>query len=348
MLFSNLLLSTAALVLGATATTVTHVKLETHTLTVHHSSSATPRPFGEHSSKHLRHHHRVESKKNKSTSKKSSKGHKSAKKHHKKSEKTRSSTKHHSTETATRHGGKLASKVVNSHKTHSTKPHSEKPQHSSTKHHSAPTTTSKHKNRTQTKHKPKSTTTKKPHKTSHAVASTAVSKTASQHPVLAVQPSSALSQLAKDTLQAHNDLRAKYKAGPLTWSTDLATAAQQWTDKCIYQHGQGKIIGAGENIAAYTGADNVLGAIKMWSDEASQYNWSSPGYSDGTGHFSQQVWAATTQIGCAQTKCGTLQFPGKPSWSNAYYYVCEYKTSGNVVGQTAEDTAKIFAANVLH
>ncbi|GAA5955140.1 hypothetical protein JCM3765_003206 [Sporobolomyces pararoseus] len=344
MLLSNLLISTAALVLGATATTVTHVKLETHTLTAHHSSSATARPFGEHSSKHFKHHHRVESKKSKSHSKKSSKGQKSSKKHHKKSEKTCSSAEHHSTKTGTRHGGKQTSKVVASHKTHSTKSH-EKP-HPSTKHHSAPTTTSKH--RTQTKHKPKPTTTKKPHKTSHAVASTAVSKTASQRPVLAVQPSSSLSQLAKDTLRAHNDLRAKYKAGPLTWNTDLAAAAQQWTDKCIYQHGQGRNIGAGENIAAYTGSDNVLGAIKMWSDEASQYKWFSPGYSDITGHFTQQVWAATTQIGCAQTKCGTLQFPGKPSWSNAYYYVCEYKTAGNVVGDTPEDTVKIFAANVLH
>ncbi|GAA5832144.1 hypothetical protein JCM3766R1_003739 [Sporobolomyces carnicolor] len=347
MLLSNLLLTSAAFVLSATATTVKHVKLETHTITVHGAHSvATARPFGHHSKDHSKHRHRVESKKNKPRSTDCAKPRldvsEKSKKHKGKSDKPKhDATRHHSTKTSTVHVKHKPTKVA--HKGSSdAKAHkkSTAERHSATKANShKPHSTHKSSSK---KHKETKTKTK-----SHAKTSTVVTKTASQPPVLIATSSPSLSQLAQDSLKAHNDLRAKHKVAALTWSNELASAAQAWTDKCVYQHGQGKIIGAGENIAAYTGSDNVLGAISMWSNEASLYNFNAPGYSSTTGHFTQQVWSGTTQIGCAQTLCPSLTIPGKPSWTNGYFYVCEYKSTGNIVGKTPEDTAKIFAANVF-
>lgn len=342
-LFLGLVASAAVLIFGVSAHTVTHVKVETHTLTVHHPLVATARPFGEHSSKHFEdRHHRGGTKKSKSREKKSArKGYESRSHDEKFAVRSGESAKKHVTKTRTNHAESPTSKPAKSHKGHSHEAH-----HSlvHTKGGSASTAT-KAKHETV---KPRSSDKKRPHKTSHTVATTHASKPALAKPVLAVQTPDALSQLAQDSLQAHNDLRSKHKAKPLTWSSELASAAQDWSDKCIFQHGKGQAIGAGENLSAYTGSDDVLSAIRMWTDEASSYNWSAPGYSDSTAHFTQQVWASTSEIGCAQTLCPTLTIPDRPSWTNAYLYVCEYKQAGNVVGMTPEDTAKFFAENVLH
>lgn len=56
------------------------------------------------------------------------------------------------------------------------------------------------------------------------------------------------------------------------------------------------------------------------------YNYSSPGFSEQTGHFTQLVWKATTAVGCGSRLCGT----------RGWYLVCEYWPRGNVVGQFAE------------
>ncbi|GAA5844484.1 hypothetical protein JCM5353_001610 [Sporobolomyces roseus] len=198
--------------------------------------------------------------------------------------------------------------------------------------------------------KPKPTSTPRP-TSSKKENPPPASKTSSKASIPAAtqdSPSSSLSQLAKDSLDIHNTLRSKHKVPALSWSNELASAAQAWTDKCAYGHGGGKAIDAGENIAAYfgTGSD-VAGAIGMWSDEAKDYNWGAPAYNGTTGHFTQQVWKSTTEIGCAQTLCPTLTFTYQAPWTNAYYYACEYKNAGNIVGNTLEATAEYFRENVL-
>jgi hypothetical protein len=61
-------------------------------------------------------------------------------------------------------------------------------------------------------------------------------------------------------------------------------------------------------------------AVQMWYDEISLYNFSRPGFSAATGHFTQIVWATSTQLGCAQVvgcggcthtvcRCGYLHHP---------------------------------------
>lgn len=43
----------------------------------------------------------------------------------------------------------------------------------------------------------------------------------------------------EEYLQAHNDFRAQHGADPLTWSDEIASAAQDWADKCVLEHSGG-------------------------------------------------------------------------------------------------------------
>jgi len=127
-------------------------------------------------------------------------------------------------------------------------------------------------------------------------------------------------------LKGHNDYRAKHGAQPLTWSTELENTAQTWANGCKFEHSHGKY---GENIAAGSPTLSISDAIRMWTtDEEKQYDPNSPTYS----HFTQVVWKATTQLGCASKTCSGGLYPG--SWT---YHVCEYNPPGNVIGEFAQN-----------
>ncbi|KAG8735609.1 hypothetical protein FRC12_017980 [Ceratobasidium sp. 428] len=130
-------------------------------------------------------------------------------------------------------------------------------------------------------------------------------------------------------LKGHNDIRAQHGAVPLTWADDLAAAAVKWAGNCVWEHSGGKVGKFGENLAAGTGL-TAAAAVKMWTDEASDYNPANPQYS----HFTQVVWKATTEVGCGVVSCNNLL----QGWSGAVdFHVCEYRAPGNVIGQFAQN-----------
>ena len=61
-------------------------------------------------------------------------------------------------------------------------------------------------------------------------------------------------------------------------------------------------------------------------DERTKYSWANPGFSMATGHFTQVVWKATTDVGCGWARCvfGT-------------FLVCNYKGPGNYEGRFPEN-----------
>lgn len=130
-------------------------------------------------------------------------------------------------------------------------------------------------------------------------------------------------------LKLHDDFRAHYGAGAMTWSTELADYAQKVANTCVFEHSHGPY---GENLAVGVGGGyNVERAFKSWADEAKDYDWNNPGFNSKTGHFTQVVWKATEELGCASAMCddGTI-FTGYGQKS--LYVVCEYRKPGNVVG----------------
>ena len=121
-------------------------------------------------------------------------------------------------------------------------------------------------------------------------------------------------------LKAHNDERAQHGAVALTWDDTLAAAAQKWANNCVFQHSGGSLGPYGENLAAGTGDFTIAQALNAWATEP---------YVEGQpSHFTQMVWKATTQVGCAVQTCTGI-FGSTP----AKFYVCEYSPQGNVIGE---------------
>ncbi|KAI0053289.1 PR-1-like protein [Auriscalpium vulgare] len=132
-------------------------------------------------------------------------------------------------------------------------------------------------------------------------------------------------------LSAHNSFRAQHGASALSWSDNLAGKAQQWANNCVFQHSGGSLGPFGENLAAGTGSSyGISEAIKSWTDESSDYDPSNPVPS----HFTQVVWKASTQVGCAVQSCDGIF---AASFGKAKFFVCEYSPAGNVIGEFAQN-----------
>ncbi|GJE86048.1 PR-1-like protein [Phanerochaete sordida] len=132
-------------------------------------------------------------------------------------------------------------------------------------------------------------------------------------------------------LSAHNTIRAQHGASALTWSDELASKAQQWANGCVFQHSGGSLGPFGENLAAGTGSSyDITAAVKSWTDEVSEYDPNNPVPS----HFTQVVWKASTQVGCAVSQCNGIF---AASFGLAKFFVCEYSPQGNVIGEFAQN-----------
>lgn len=162
-----------------------------------------------------------------------------------------------------------------------------------------------------------------------------VTPTSTPTPVPTPEPSPAAPASSPDVaayLDPHNAARGEHGAAPLSWSDDLAAVAQRWASNCVFQHSGGSLGPYGENLAAGSGDYSPGSGVEAWVNEAPEYSSSNPVPS----HFTQVVWKATTQVGCAVASCNLANFD-KQFWP-VKFHVCEYSSAGNVIGQ--------FAANV--
>jgi outer membrane cobalamin receptor len=74
-------------------------------------------------------------------------------------------------------------------------------------------------------------------------------------------------------------------ASAVTWNDTLASYASKAAGTYAYGHTHGP---CGENIAAgVEGGYGITNGYDNWADEASKYEWHSPGFSAATGHFTQ-------------------------------------------------------------
>jgi glioma pathogenesis-related protein 2 len=157
-------------------------------------------------------------------------------------------------------------------------------------------------------------------------------------------------EFANETLTAHNELRARHGAQPLRWSTELARTANDWalsmtSTRCEMEHSGGEV---GENIAmgGYLGPGAGKDAVSRWYNEVGQYDYRNPGFSLQTGHYTQVVWASTTELGCAMVRCGnkewnwsTQQWQKPSSFYGAMVVVCQYSPAGNFEGRFPENVS---------
>jgi uncharacterized protein YkwD len=128
--------------------------------------------------------------------------------------------------------------------------------------------------------------------------------------------------LPDDFVAAHNRRRCKHSVPLITWDPTVEASARAWASKCVFQHSSGS--GYGENIAYMSGTKPTAeDFMKMWYDsEIVNYNYDAPGFTSGTGHFTQVVWKDTVGVGCGTCQTGTK-----------YITVCQYSPAGNYYGQ---------------
>ncbi|KAG0687172.1 hypothetical protein C6P40_002779 [Pichia californica] len=142
-------------------------------------------------------------------------------------------------------------------------------------------------------------------------------------------------------LEKHNYYRSLMQdTNPVEWDDDIAAISQSYADAYTcdgsLEHSGNSLNGQGlgENLAygySYDGA----GAVTAWFNEIALYNYSNPGFSEATGHFTQLVWTDTTKIGCGYKYCGTYY---------GYYIVCNYLPEGNI--DLAGDTSYFYKLDV--
>ncbi|PNH09772.1 Protein PRY1 [Tetrabaena socialis] len=132
---------------------------------------------------------------------------------------------------------------------------------------------------------------------------------------------------ANATLARHNMYRARHQAPPLTWSTPLQKAAQDWADNCWFEHSP---FPYGENIGM--GHPSFTVVIDAWYVPVECCSVGIPGQTFNAGHFTQLVWLDTTLLGCAIGVCpGGVYYTGGV-WLGKLY-VCEYSIAGERAGR---------------
>jgi hypothetical protein len=142
-------------------------------------------------------------------------------------------------------------------------------------------------------------------------------------------------EIFKDAvLSTSNAYRRDHNASQLTWNETLTKYAKHWAEGCKWKHSGGPY---GENLAF--GYQDPAAAVAAWGDEGQKYNYKLPtGFSEETGHFTQLVWRATREVGCAAFNCGyqdgndAKDKQGRYTRAQGWYVVCEYSPAGNVVG----------------
>ncbi|MBE9128630.1 MULTISPECIES: CAP family protein [unclassified Coleofasciculus] len=155
-----------------------------------------------------------------------------------------------------------------------------------------------------------------------------------------------LATMRSTALSKHNTYRAMHhNDSDMSISDSLNSSAQGWAEKLAatgaFEHSGGPY---GENIyvsystgMAPSAATLANNAVQSWYDEVKDYNYTNPGFSSDTGHFTQVVWKSSTQVGCGAAQ-GTETIDGNQY--NAFYVVCQYTPAGNMQGQFPDNVLK--------
>lgn len=145
-----------------------------------------------------------------------------------------------------------------------------------------------------------------------------------------------------EMLNAHNEIRAHKKLSPLTWSATLAQSSQYWADKltshgCDFYHDPDSEYGENLFWKWTTDSENTglistpRDAVTWWADEERIYNYAKNSCKRGKdcGHYTQIVWADTTEVGCSVSTC----FDKNDDNTQTDFWVCRYNPPGNIEGE---------------
>lgn len=143
------------------------------------------------------------------------------------------------------------------------------------------------------------------------------------------------------TTAAHNAVRAAVSTStplpPMKWDPALASHAMAWASQCkdgdnngLVDHSSSQYrsnaVGysyIGENIFASGGNASGTQATMSWASEKNNFTY--PNSCAGIcGHYTQIVWRASVNLGCALVTCPALKYPSS--------VLCMYGPGGNSGG----------------
>uniref|UniRef100_A0A914PKI9 SCP domain-containing protein n=1 Tax=Panagrolaimus davidi TaxID=227884 RepID=A0A914PKI9_9BILA len=130
----------------------------------------------------------------------------------------------------------------------------------------------------------------------------------------------------------------------LKYSCDLEKVAQEWADRCIWEHSPVDHRNGGENLyAIISGSEgkgqyfeqSIQDSNDAWWNELRQFGGitstnvtlTMPAFNTGIGHWSQMAWATTQTVGCGFRECS------RPDGTIMFFVVCNYRPSGNYLNQ---------------
>jgi hypothetical protein len=135
-------------------------------------------------------------------------------------------------------------------------------------------------------------------------------------------------------LDAHNRERLRLGLYPLKWNDVLAQSAQRWADHLAatgrFEHApENRDAPEGENLWAGTkGYYPVEAMVDAWVREKRYFKYgvfpnnSTTGNVEDVGHYTQIVWRATSEVGCAEAESAEEDI-----------LVCRYAEAGNYIGE---------------
>ncbi len=132
--------------------------------------------------------------------------------------------------------------------------------------------------------------------------------------------------------EAHNAARAAVKPAanppipPLSWSSNVAGAAQAWANNCQFMHSGSQY---GENIFAVAGTDTPAAVVGSWVASAADYDYATNSCSTFCGQYTQVVWRDTVRLGCGMAMCTQNSPFNGGAWQ---MWVCNYDPRGNIGG----------------
>ncbi|XP_078106421.1 Golgi-associated plant pathogenesis-related protein 1-like [Sander vitreus] len=143
----------------------------------------------------------------------------------------------------------------------------------------------------------------------------------------------------QEFLETHNAYRLKHNTPEMTLSSELSASAQKWANHLLaigaLQHSKPEDRkNIGENIYNMWSSATLhltgKEAVDSWYSEIKNYNWSRPGFSGNTGHFTQVVWKDSKELGVGMATDG-----------HKVFVVGQYRPAGNM------NMAGYFEKNVL-
>ncbi|XP_073716607.1 GLI pathogenesis-related 2 isoform X1 [Misgurnus anguillicaudatus] len=134
-----------------------------------------------------------------------------------------------------------------------------------------------------------------------------------------------LSQFRQSLLDAQNNYRRQHGARPFSLCPTLCKEAQDWAAHLISINtlmNSGK--GHGETMS-YKWTSNMVPPTgkeiaESWYKENTKYNFTTPGFQNGTGNFTQMIWRSSEQVGIGLGSDGKGKF----------ITVAFYKPPGNI------------------